>query len=112
MRMLSSIVLGLMLLSTASFADETAYAPLPAGFGTRLIVKTTDRPFIAIGRLTGYAKPPVQPPLLLDRLFYASFRDNQLGADSMDDPNAVEYAAGRLNLSWASEAAPNVIAIT
>src|SRR6185369_13513636 len=67
-------------------------------------------PLITIGRLPDGMKSPLNR-WTLDYAHYASFRDNQLGRNSINDPNAADFAAGKLKLLAPIEKAEIVVAI-
>jgi hypothetical protein len=97
------------LLATAIAAADVLRAPLPVDHVAPL-PEHTKLPLIAIGRLPAGATSPADR-FKPDLAYYASFRDNQLGKNAEEDPNAVEYAAGKLKLLTPIEGSEVVVAV-
>jgi hypothetical protein len=94
-------IIGLMAVANVAVATEAAatkpsYAPQPVAYVARSADQNEKLPLVTVGRLEG-AKSPVHR-WRMDRDYYASFRDNQLGINDVEDQNAAAFAAGKWKL--------------
>ena len=96
--------------AAAVAAVVVGHAPLAVDYVARLWEGQKDLPLVTVGRLAEGAKSPVVRGGM-ERAYYGAFRNNQMGKDEKVDPNAEDFARGKMKLRPAMEGEEVVVAV-